>query len=272
MKTVLLTGLILAGTLNVFSQDENYKNWFKEVDPLVTDSYQCAFVNAVSNMAYCKFGYKMTNLTTDYLIIRMDESSFTMNGTERKGVKEKEVFVRPLKTKSGTFNATGEEGVNYLVDKFDFNLGGIYVLPSTGKTQAAPDFKLPASKNDIEFGDFVVSLKKLKKETKVTEAVFEVFYKGDDYAIVDPGKISVSVPDKGADVFANNSKADADILVKGEKVTIKTIFNISAKYADMQFANLNVIWNDAFQISVAESVQGGKVSFEIDPGLTEAKN
>ena len=272
MKSLLFIVLVIGATLTTFSQNAKHKNYFKGVDPIENETYRAVIVNSVSNIAYCKFGLKLTNLTNDYLIIRLKESTFILDGTAHKMNKDKEVFVYPNKGKSITYNAAGDEGVNYHVDEFDFTFDGVYKLPADGEVHVAPDFNLPASVNEITFGDFKVKLKKLKKETKVTEAIFTVTYLGDDYGLVDASKISVTIPEKGDKVFANNSKKGVKIVEKGKSVQIKALFNVSAKYADMQFANMNILWNNAFQSSILQKIQGETISFELDPGLTEGKN
>ncbi len=272
MKSLLLTGLILGATMTTFAQDAKHKNYFKEVEPVKTNEYKAVIVNSVSNMAYCKFGFKVTNLTTDFLIFRLNESTFTLDGVEHKMDNEKDYFVDPNKTKNLVYNATGNESVNYHVDKFDFALDGAYLLPADGEVIKAPNFKLPASTKEITFGDFEVTLKKLKKETKVTDATFEVTYKGDNYAIVNQAKLAVTIPEKGDDKFANNAKKKIHILTKGQTKTMRATFNISAKYSDVQFANMEIIWNDAFQVSVANKLEGKSCSFEIYECFTEGKN
>ena len=276
MKTLtfsLLAALLFSG-LSLTAQDENHKNYYKSVDDIEEESYTMSFADMVSKMDYNKFAFKLTNETNDYLLLRKEESAFVINGKEYKE-KEKEVVIQPNKTKAGTFSVKNEdeEAVNYHVDNYTFKLDGIYVLPSEGNVHEAPNFELPASKNEIKFGDFKVKLKKLKKETKESIALFEVTYLGKDYAIVDPTKLAVTIPEKGDNEFANDAKgANAKLLRKGKKCQIKAVFHIPAKYKDMQFANMEILWKDVFQTSVPTKIGGASIDFEVDPGLTEGKN
>lgn len=269
MKNLIFTlaTTLLFGSLS--AQDSKHVNYYKNPAAVENETYQASFDNVVSKMDYSKFAFKIKNLTNDYLIIRKDECAFTLDGKEYTE-KDKEIIVSPNKQKVGTFNVSGE--TNYHVDNFSFKLGGLYILPAEGKVHEAPNFKLPASNNEEKFGDFKIKLKSLKKETKESVAVFEVTYLGDDFAIVDPSKLAVTIPDKGDSEFANDAKADGDILKKGKTCTIRAVFHIPAKYKDMQFANMEILWRDVFQTSLPTKVEDVSVDFEIDPGLTAAKN
>lgn len=267
--TFTLATTFLLGSLSLTAQDPKHTNYYKNPDAVTNDTYEASFDNVVSRVDFCKFALKVKNNTNDYLIIKQEESTVVIDGKDCKE-KEKEVIVQPNKAKSYTVNVSGE--ANYHVDNFTFKLGGIYVLPAEGKVHEAPNFKLPASNNEAKFGDFKIKLKNLKKETKETIAAFEVTYLGNDYAIVDPSKLAVTVPDKGDSEFANDAKADGDILRKGKTCTIKAVFHIPAKYSDMQFANMEILWRDVFQTSTPNKVDEVSIDFELDPGLTAAKN
>lgn len=262
-----IAALIFSQSLN--AQDPKHKNYYKNVAPIEQESYQVTFDDMVAKMDYSKFAFKLKNLSNDFILLRKAESSFLIDGKEYRE-KVKELIIKPNKTKSGTFNVSGE--TNYHVNNYSFQLGGVYLLPANGKVHEAPNFDLPASKNTLKFGDFELKLKKLKKETKETIATFEVTYRGNDYAILDPSKLGVILPDVGDDEFANDAKGGTKILRKGKKTIIKAVFHIPARYKDMQFANMEILWRDTFQSSTPTILEGGKVDFVLDPGLTAGKN
>jgi hypothetical protein len=267
----LITTLLFSG-LSLMAQDENHKNYYEGVDAIEEESYEITFADMVSKMDYNKFAFKLKNLTTDYLLLRKGESNFAIDGKEYKE-KKKEIVIKPNKTKAGTFNVKGEEGVNYHTDEYTFNLDGIYLLPIDGEVHEAPNFDLPASKNEIKFGDFKVKLKKLKQQTQESVFAFEVTYLGNDYAVVDPTKLAVMIPSKGDKEFANDARGAAAILLKkGKKVQFKAVFHIPAKYADMQFAEMEVLWRDMFQTSVPVKFDTASIDFELDKKLTAEKN
>lgn len=164
MKKIIFTLGLSALLLNQsIAQNSKHKNYYKSVVPIEQKSYMITFDDMVSKIDYSKFAFKLTNLTNDFILLRKAESSFIIDG-KRYHEKQKELIIKPTKTKSGTFNVSGE--TNYHVDEYSFELSGVYLLPTTGKTHEAPNFHLPASKNSLKFGDFDLKLKKLKKETK----------------------------------------------------------------------------------------------------------
>lgn len=266
--TFVLACLLITTTLS--AQDEKQKNYFQAVDPVEEENYTLSFENMVNKMDYAKLSVKIENTSSDYLLIKREETSFTINDANYNP-KKKWFFIHPNKAKSSTYKV--EDQTNYLVEDYELNMDGIYLVSSDGEAQDAPNFKLPASKNEMKFGDFIVKLKGLKKKTDNTVATFEVKYNGDDIAIVDGSALGVVIPDKGNDEFANEVKGGkAKLLKKGDKCSIKAHFKISAKYADMQFANMEILWRNTFQTATPEKLEGASVDFELDEALTKEKN
>ena len=62
------------------------------------------------------------------------------------------------------------------------------------------------------------------------------------------------------------------MMKKGDKIKFKVTFHIPGRIADMQFANMTMSWKDAFIETKAQKLEGQKVNFELDPGLTNGKN
>lgn len=268
--TLSLATTFILGSLSLTAQDPKHVNYYKAPAAIETEQYSLSFDDLVAKMEDSKFAFKLKNLTTDYLIIDKGASAFVIDGKEYKD-KDKEIILPPNKTRNGVFRVSGE--TNYHVDKYTFKFDGVSLLPADGKVHEASNFKLPASTNEITFGDFTVKLKNLKKETKETIATFEVTYKGDEFGIVDGSKLAVTVPDKGTSEFANDAKGqDGQLLRKGKSCTVKAVFHIPAKYSDMQFANMEILWRNTFQSSSPTPLEGGSVDVELDPGLTAGKN
>jgi len=279
MKTFNLFFLVCTLTAissSILAQSNKYDRiYYKVPDKLSTKVYNIEFDDPVSKEDYVKMAIRIENNTDDYLLVKKNETTFLINDKELKAEKgsmfgKKVSYILPNKTIRNTFKSDG--ATNYLVDKFSLDIDGIYVVPAEGKVHDAPNFKLPASKNKIKFGDYEVKLKKLRKKTKTTVAVFEVEYNGKDIGVVNASKLGVTIPDEGNDEFANDWKGDAELLESGGTCTIKAEFHISARYADMQFANMEILWRDTFQSSKPKKTKANKVDFEIDPGLTEGKN
>lgn len=254
----------------LFAQDEKKKHYFLTVDPVEEENYTLIFDNAVNKMDYAKLSVKIENTSSDYLLVKREESTFIIDGEDYNPTK-KWFFVYPEKTKGSTYKVEG--GINHLVEDYELKIDGIYLIPSDGAVQDAPNFKLPASQNEIRFGDFVVKLKNLKKKTDNTVATFEVKYNGDDIGMVNASALGVVIPEKGPDEFANEVKGGkVKLLKKGDKCSIKAHFKIPARYSDMQFANMEILWRNTFQTAAPEKLEGASVDLELDKALTEEKN
>ena len=247
--------------------------WMTVPDPIETDSYRFEIKTPWSRADKCEFKFKVKNISSDILRYKQHESAIIIDGKEYHETKKK-FLLQP-----GDRNLIPQEYVvrgerdSYLTENFSFKLDGMYTLKTDGPKLDVPNFKLPVAKNSFKVGDFTVSVKDVYKETKETKVKFDVLYTGPDYGIVNASKISATIPEKGETIFANDYKnSDYEILDQGESTKIEAILHIPARYADMQFANMELIWNDCFKVAKAKKLPGKTVEFKIDPGLTEAKN
>ena len=69
-----------------------------------------------------------------------------------------------------------------------------------------------------------------------------------------------------------SSKSKEVILQKGEDDAFTVWGEIPGKIVDMHFANMKLVWNDAYREVTPKPLTIGTVDFAIDPGLTEGKN
>jgi len=269
-RTLILSCVFVLATLSLFAQHPKHTIYYKSVDPVDMGKYMLSFEKMTSRTAYTRVEVQIKNLTDDYLLVKKEESTFTING-QACHPPQKWIIINPNGDTEKKYKVEGE--TNYHVDNFSLKMDGIYVVPAKGKVHKAPNYKLPITEDRISFGDFSLTLKKLKKKTKETYASFEVLYTGDDVGIVDVSKVGVVVPDKGKGEFSNSrSKNKVKLLHKGDKKTVTVVFNIPASYSDMQYANMEILWREAFQSSKATKAKSATVKFEIDPGLTDGKN
>ena len=73
--------------------------------------------------------------------------------------------------------------------------------------------------------------------------------------------------------YANDIKnPNPKLLFKGDKLKIKAVFHIPGRIADMQFANMTILWNDSFRETNAQKLKGHEITFNIDRGMTNGKN
>lgn len=277
-STILLAALIIGSFGTASAQrgkkdpkdDPKYTHYYQDVeDAIETKQVVLEFTNAVSRLDMLKFKTKFTNNTGNFLLINPSEFAISGDGVESKP-KEKEFILDPNDKKSKTIDLKDGENLRY--DEFEVAPEGFAIISTDGTPVSMPEFQLPASTNNIESGNFSVNLKNLKQETKETWARFEIKYTGDDYAIIDPSRISVKI--ESGQQFANdNRKSKTILLEKGDKKTISAIFHIPAKVVDMQFATLMVQWGDAMMETKAEPFEiDESVTFELDEALTNDKN
>lgn len=250
--------------------DPKYTHYYTDVeDAIEAKEVTLEFTNGVSRVDMLKFKTKFTNNTNDFLLIDPSKFTIDIDGAEHHP-NEKAFILDPNDKKSKTIDV--KEGENLRADGFEVTPAGFSRISLDGSPVKMEQFQLPAATNNLESGNFEVNLKQLKQETKETWARFDIKYKGDDYAIIDPSRISVKT--EGGDQFANdNRKSKTILLEKGDSKTISAIFHIPAKVVDMQFAKLFVQWGDsmietkAVPFDVDESV-----TFELDEALTAEKN
>ncbi len=251
--------------------DSKYTNYFMDVeDPIEMKEFAVELSNGVSRMDFLKFKAKFTNSTNDFLLIDPSKFVITLEGQELSP-KEKSFVLDPNDSKSKTIDL--KEGASFLVGEFEVAIGGFSIIPIDGGTPVKmDDFQLPAATNNISSGNFDVNLKAVKQETQQTWAKFEVKYKGDGYAIIDPSRISVAT--EGGEKFANmHRKSKTILLEKGDSKSIDVTVEIPAKVVDMQFAKLFVLWNDALvETSAVDLEVEESATFILDEVLTTEKN
>ncbi len=261
---------ILAQKKKEKKPDPKHANHFKSPEEIESKQVVLEMRDAYARMDLLKFRVKFTNKTNDFIRVNTGEFTISVNGRKDQP-KGKQFFIGPNDSKGKTIELKGETDLH--AEEFSFSPAGFALISvDDGKVVKADDFQLPASTNTQEAGNFSINLKKLKQETKETWARFEITYKGEGYGIVDPSRISVTV--EGGQKFANdNRKSKNIVLEKGDDKTISAIFHIPAKVVDMQFATLQVNWNDALVETKAVGFEvDGTVTFELDEALTKEKN
>lgn len=243
------------------------------VDAVETDEVLVSFKNAHSQRDFSLVNVTINNKTSDYIYFYGTEAKFKYAHGEYspKGslVSRIDMSIDPKGTDSKTLKVTGDN--RFHVQTLTLELSGFYKVSSKGKSVAAPDFQLPASKNSFSAGDCECTLEKTKQETKETWAQFVCKNMGDEVYIVDPSKLSVKLRD-GQEFANSNKKNKGGILMPGEEIKFTATFNIPGKIADMQFSVLNINWNDTFIATTKTPMKVGSVEFKYDEGVTTLKN
>lgn len=275
MKKALALLLVIGVAFNSSVQaqkkgDDKYTHYFKDVEEAIeSKAVVVELTNGISRKDFLKFKAKYINNTSDFLLVDPSKTKITI-GSEELSPSEKAFILDPNDKKSKTIDL--KDGADFMVESFEVAPEGFAIISTDGTPAKMPDFQLPAAVNNIEAGNFEVNLKRLKQETKETWAKFEVKYVGDDYAIVDPSRISIRI--ESGQQYANDfSKSKTILLEKGDKKTIDAVFHIPAKVVDMQFATMFVQWGECMVETKAEPFElDESATFEFDETLTNEKN
>lgn len=272
-KITLLLATALISSIAVNAQkkkDPKYEHHFKAPEAIVTDEYSVEFSDIQSQAEFCKMAIKVSNNTNDFLIFEKGASVFNFEFGEYSD-KKKQIIIKPNDSKKRVLTAVGSE--KFQVEKFSLNVDGFSIVPVKGKVSEMEDFQVPASKNSISTDAFKVNLKKSSLKTQEASLTFECIYMGNKVALVNPSKLVIKV-DGTEKEYANDNKKSSPklILKKGDKVKVKAVFHIPGRVADMQFANMTILWKDTFVETEIKKLDGKKVDFEIDRGLTNGKN
>lgn len=235
-----------------------------------TDEYKVEISNVLTVEGEAKFKFKITNNTADFLLFDASKCSFEINGS-KLSPKDKFLIIDPYDNKSKTISIVGAK-LN-TAHSYTFTLDGLQrVVPTEDKIEA-PQFKLPASKNDFEAGKFTAQLKNSKKESGGTFVKFDVQYKGDKIGFIIPSKVDVTMPD-GNNYANTDSKGKTFIMFPGdsEKFTAQWDKMPGGRANDMQLVEMLINFNGVFSEGIANDLPAQKVELTWDEAATKGAN
>lgn len=274
MKKILTSLLLFAFALTSFAQKGEKKRLYKKhfyVD-VSKDSGPVSIqvTNAVTTPEYIKFKLNVKNNTADYIIVKVDEILLMVDGKEYRNT-EKELLIGPNDEDFRTIDIKGSE---FRGEGFSLSMKGFSKVPANTTSADAENFKLPVSKNEIDAGPFHVVQIRNEKKTDLIAVKFNTMYNGSKVGIVNPGQASLLTP-KGTE-FANmgtRGQRKPFLLKKGQEDNFTLYWkDIPVSNGDMQFANVEIIWNDAFREAAEEPLTIPQIDVAFDPGVTEGKN
>lgn len=244
-----------------------HANHFEDVEP-TGDEVKVALADVVAWEENAKLKIELVNGTSDYLIARLDDVRLDM-GTPIAPKSDKVKVVKPM---SSGNKVLGFEGSGLHVEQGSLVVDGLSLIAADSPVVAFPDYRLPMEKKSFKVGDFSCALAgKVKQETDVTDAKLKCTFTGKGVALVDESKIQVRLPD--GQLFANlEGGVDADVVKSGEDFKLKMKFVISAKVIDMQFAELQVQFNDAVRVGEPKPVKAITVPLTFSAEKTAEAN
>lgn len=264
MKKIILAFLFIACGIQGFAQ--NYKKVFYKDQTIENKNMSISIVDAIANDGEVKFKMRIKNLMNDYILYKAAESSFKIDG-KSLNPEEKPLLIRPNDNDYRVVNVKG----NYKkAQDYEFVADGFYKINASTKGLTVPDFKLPASQNEVTAGSFVITLLKVKKETARTDAKFKVKYTGDKFAIFDPNKVAMKMPD--GKEYANYHSDKAPQPLSKEEYTFEVSWkDIPKASGDMQFAELLILWRDAFKEITPEKLPASTITIAFDKDMSDTK-
>lgn len=279
IQNILLGTAFLLLTVPSMAQDKKlskkelkalaeHVNHFKTPDEISTDEVAITIKDPIARMDQAKFRAKVINNTEDFILWDLSKASIEIAGQSLSTTKSKRMIIKPFKDESKTLEVRGSD---LHVESYSANLGKFSRVPLKGNVQQADDFALPASQNSFSTGPFTCNMTSISKKTDLTAAKFECTYKGGSFGIIDPSKVAVRM--SNGQEFANSMRKEKmHLLERGEKKKFTLYFEVPAKVEDMQFANMEIVWNACLVESKAVPAEVPMVKFEFDPGKTAGKN
>jgi len=272
MKKLLALALIaIVSAPAAFAQKKKKydKIFYSEVNQDI-GPVSVSITNAVATDAYIKFKFLVKNNSADFILLKTDDIIFKANGKEIKNT-EKDLLIGP---NDDDYRVIDLKGGDLQVESFTLEVKGLSKVPAKSKSEDAENFKLPVSKNEFDAGPFHVLQVKNEKKTDLVAVKFTASYNGSKIGIVSPGQASLLTP-KGTE-FANmgtKGQRKPFLLKKGQEDNFTLYWrDIPTTNGDMQFANLEVIWNDTFVEANPENLAPATMNVAMDAGLTDAKN
>lgn len=254
MRYLILTALLaLTATADARGDKVKYKDQSADMGDA-----SIRIVDAVATDAYTKFKIRVANKGSETMVLKAQDIIFVVNGKEYKPASEKPLTIGPGGEESRVVNV---EGPGMTVDKYSVRIGSLYKVKTDGGPVRVPDFKLPASANDFTAGGFKCTLTRQVRKTDVTEIVFDCYYSGSKLGLVDPGKVSLKMPN--GKTYANGHRSRPLTLEKGQKDDFKLVWkNVPVSDGDMQFAEMYIQFGDAFADAHLEKMAEQTIEME----------
>lgn len=271
-STTLILGLFILCSKSIFAQDAplTFEKVIYSDQTISSDEFTVEISNVVSTTAEAKFKFKITNKTADFLMFDASKCIIEIDGNKLTP-KDKFIIIDPYDNKSKTISVTGA-GLNK-AKSYTFVLNGVQrVIPIDAPIEA-PQFKLPASKNDFSAGKFNTQLKNSKKESGATFVKFDVQYKGDKIGFIMPSKIDVTMPD-GNNYANSDTKGKTFLMFPGdsEKFTAQWGKMPGGRLNDMQLVEMLINFNGVFSEGEAKNLAEQTVTLSWSEELTKAAN
>ncbi|MDR0801329.1 hypothetical protein [Fluviicola sp.] len=267
MRVLIIAGFFGSMALlgNTYGQ---YEKVYYNDTTFETESYKVEIDNIVALPKEVKFRMSVTNKTSDWVLYNPNESKFEIGG-ESLDTKDKFILIPPYDSKKKVLRAVGVNLNN--ARSFNFVCEGFYKV-TLKEAVATPEFRLPASSNELVVGNFKIILANSLKETRRTIVKFNITYNGEGLAFISPAKISVKMPD-GNLYATTRSKADVFAIKKGETESTSASWDRmeGGTKMDMQLVEMLIHFEGVFQESTQTKIDKTVIPLYWNDALTIGK-
>lgn len=231
---LLLSQLVMAG--------KPKKIFYKE-QTIETPEATITVVDGVSEEDYIKFKLRIKNKSADALLLKTSDVVLILDGKEVKAEHEKSLIIAPYDDASRVIDVKGD----YRVSSFTVRVEGLSKAKTLENSLHAPDFHLPASVRSFNVGAFNAVLDRDVRTTDLVDISFKATYSGAMIGIVDPSKIGLKLPN--GKIYANMRGNQKMMFMEPgmEKTLAMDWKKIPVREADTQFAELEILFRDAFK-------------------------
>ena len=237
--------------------DPDDPNHFYDVGPF-GDDVQVRVTDAWARPDEAKLRLIVRNDTPDFVVIRTDQMLFSANA--QAWAQDSVKVVDPRSTESKVLEFQGKD---LKAHGGWFVPGGMYRIPTDGDPIAAPNFALPLRERGFDAGPFRCTVVDVDQETDATDVRFRCDYDGAGLGLIDPSAITVLVEGREFGNLEGNGRLEP--VRPGDSFKLRAVFEVPKRVADMQFAELEIHFNDAFREGIPQAMpEWAPIQLEVD--------
>ena len=161
------------------------------------------------------------------------------------------------------------KGAYNTVKSYSFVVDGLYKISPNGTAVSAPDFKLPASQNSFNAGNFNCTMLNLDKKTAKTDVKFKCIYNGDKMGFVYLIKAAVKMPD-GNEYASTYTRTKPILFNKGDDDRFVLAWERmkNSREMDMQLVDMTILWHNVFVEATPQKIKGATVQMQDELGTS----
>lgn len=261
MKTALFVLGLSFASLSGMAQSAK-KVTFKSYE-FESSAFKIYLVDVVSTAGITKFKVRIENLTDDYLMFEPGKTKVWTDQKEQAVTQRKVIDILPKGFGSYVISVTGLNGSTQDLKTF---IDGISKISEANKKSVkGPILPLPSSEREIIIGNFKLTHynNDTKVSNKLTYALFDVTYTGDQVGVVNPNRVHLKVNGDLEYPMANSGHKPY-LMLKGDTEKFHVRWTIGKNVADMSKAKAEIDFKDAFSESKLERLKGVEHSFSVD--------